>query len=97
MKKRWLVWSMAAAAFGLIVAVLALVRWLQHKRWVEALQDEAPAIRAAAVRGLPPDGNEQLLIDRLADEDADVRLLAAEGWAAQAPKEPRGPEPSSVS
>jgi HEAT repeat protein len=86
MKKHWLVWSMIAAMAGLIIVVFVLVPRLGHHRQVEALNDESPAVRAAAVRALPREGNEQLLIDRLKDADPDVRLLAAQRLGGRGPK-----------
>lgn len=86
MKNRWLVWSIVGVAFGLILVVLIPIPWLRHYQWEEALKQESPAIRAAAIRGLPRQGNEQLLITALMDENPDVRLLATQRLGYPGPK-----------
>jgi HEAT repeat protein len=78
MWKRCLVIALLVA-----VAVLSVVmvrRW-QRVRLEARLGDEDPAVRAAAIRALPLDGNEELIIKMLQDEDADVRLVAVAALA----------------
>jgi HEAT repeat protein len=86
MKRRWPGWATAAVAFGPPIVAFAIVFWPWHPRWEEALRDPNPAVRAAALRKMSRDGNEQLLIDALKDENADVRFLAAEKLRGQGPK-----------
>src|SRR5205823_1035020 len=86
MKKRWLVWSAVAVAFGLDVGAWVLIQRPWHDWRVEALNDESPAVRAAAIRALPREGNEERLIDRLRDENSDVRLVAAARLGGPGPK-----------
>jgi HEAT repeat protein len=78
MKNPWLIGVLAGLAFWGIAAVVAAIAGVWHPGARYSLTDPNPAVRAAAVRELERDGNEQLLIDRLKDEDADVRLLAAQ-------------------
>ena len=75
MNRQRLGWSIVV--LGLPLAVLALTSWLRHGRWVLALREGNPAVRAAALREMPLAGNEGLVIGALDDEDRDVHLLAA--------------------
>ena len=84
MKRRTLLWSVLAVSCGLGLVVLCAVP-SRRQRWEEALADESPAVRAAAVRAMPRGGNEQLLMDALRDGDADVRLLTAQALGGQGP------------
>ncbi len=74
MRRSWRV----AGLVGLVVIVAGVVAvrgWQGQGK--PGLDDENPAVRAAAVRSLPLRGNEERLIAALEDENADVRLLAA--------------------
>jgi HEAT repeat protein len=78
MKNPWLIGVLAGLAFWGVAAVVSAIAGVWHPGARYSLTDPNPAVRAAAVRELKRDGNEQLLIDRLRDEDPDVRLLAAQ-------------------
>jgi HEAT repeat protein len=69
--------KLAVVALGLLLVVAVALSVSRH-RWAAALTDENPAIRAAAVRAMSWVGHNELLIAALDDEDADVRLLAAQ-------------------
>jgi HEAT repeat protein len=86
MKKHWLAWSLAIGACALLLAGLAILPRVRHQRLVKALHDENPAIRAAAIRNMSRQGNEELVIEALQDENADVRLLAAQRLGGPGPK-----------
>jgi hypothetical protein len=73
MKKRWLV---LAAVVGAVLGIVVAGHWPQE-RFIARLDDDSPAVRAAAIRALPLHGNEGRIIKMLEDEDADVRLVAA--------------------
>jgi HEAT repeat protein len=68
-----------------MVVICAVAGWTflarQRQQALAPFTSESPAIRAAAVRNFPRDGDEGLLIARLNDEDADVRLLATQQLA----------------
>jgi HEAT repeat protein len=68
------------ALIGAGPVLLVFCVWrVHHALWSPQnarLDDENPAVRAAAIRSLPPRGNEDLVIKMLEDEDADVRLVA---------------------
>src|SRR5215213_6095026 len=74
MKKRWLRWSIAT---GVVLVVLLMVYWSHQFRLAVAFKDKDPAVRAATIRKLPEGASIELLIGAIADEDPDVRLLAA--------------------
>jgi HEAT repeat protein len=77
MRKQRLILALVLAAPVLFFVLGALaLRW-PESRWVGRLDDESPAVRAAAIRALPLRGNEGSIIWMLDDEDADVRLVAA--------------------
>lgn len=78
MKHPWLIGVLAGLAFWGIAGIVGAVSGVWHPGARDSLTDPNPAVRAAAVRELKRDGNEQLLIDRLKDDDADVRLLAVQ-------------------
>jgi len=84
MNKRWLLLT-AAAVLGLVLVVWVVAPWFQRDRLVQGLHDENPAVRAAAIRRLPWGSDEALLIERLTDDDDDVRLLAAERLGGEGP------------
>jgi HEAT repeat protein len=78
MRKPWLVWLFVGGAAALAFIALEAAPMLQQRRYALALKDSSPAVRAAAIRALDVDGNEQLFIEALGDQDPDVRLLAAD-------------------
>jgi HEAT repeat protein len=51
-----------------------------------SVRDENPAVRAAAIRAMGWHGDANLLIEALRDENADVRLLAAEHLGERGPQ-----------
>jgi HEAT repeat protein len=65
------IWAVAASAFVARQQEQALARFTS----------ESPAVRAAAIRDSSQDGDERLLIARLDDDDADVRLIATQRLA----------------
>ncbi len=78
MRRRRLVWALGAVALGVALGVTALLVEPRPARWQEQdLQDANPAVRATALRARPGP-REEHLIQALEDEDADVRLLAAQ-------------------
>src|SRR5579859_3178528 len=70
-------WFVGGVVIGLITVVLVIVLRSSSNQLEYSLNDENPAIRAAAIREMGSYGNEHLLIDRLNDENPDVRQLAA--------------------
>jgi HEAT repeat protein len=85
MKKYRLAWLLLAV-FGLFLTVSFLWILVEHSSRVHGLADDRPASRAAAIRKMSRTGNEQLLIARLHDDDADVRLLAVERLGGPGPQ-----------
>jgi HEAT repeat protein len=75
MMKRWPVW-LGLVAPGALVAALALPG-CRERRLLRDVKDERAPVRAAALRALPVRGNEHVFIAALADEEADVRFIAA--------------------
>jgi HEAT repeat protein len=75
--KAWIVFLLvlAAAVTGLVVSLAA---GGGSRDWPRELADPDPAVRAQAVRDMPLEGNVDLLIQALRDEDADIRMLAAD-------------------
>src|SRR5437868_368950 len=67
-----------AVGLGVLLGVAVLALWPGGGPGAAALKDPSPAVRAWAVRKLPHDGNMQLLVEALNDEDPDVRLLAVQ-------------------
>src|SRR5262245_3927743 len=65
-----------AAVSGALLLALAVGLWLDRRDWERELRDPDPAVRAGAVRDMPHQGNQHLLVAALRDEDADVRLVA---------------------
>jgi hypothetical protein len=60
-------------------AVLGVYVWTTRPHKLSySLHDPNPAYRAAAVRALNPQGNEEDLVEALKDEDRDIRLIALE-------------------
>jgi HEAT repeat protein len=74
MNTRWLLGG-TGLGFGLVVAALAVVILSQPTAMDYSLENENAAVRAAAIRkGV----DEKRLIERLKDEDPDIRILAAQ-------------------
>jgi HEAT repeat protein len=72
----------SALGVGVLLAVWALTR---HAPTV-SLQDPNPAVRVAAIRAMGTPGDAELLIAALRDEDADVRLVAAQHLGGSGPQ-----------
>ncbi|HWG47142.1 MAG TPA: HEAT repeat domain-containing protein [Gemmataceae bacterium] len=69
------------AGIGLAIAAVLAVPFIYsafcHRRIRLRLDDPSPAVRVAALRATGYEGNVDLLMKGLQDEDADVRLVAA--------------------
>ena len=63
----------------------AIIAW-QQGNWTPALKDKNPAVRVAAIRAMGWHGEANLLIEALQDDNADVRLVAAQHLGAQGPE-----------
>jgi HEAT repeat protein len=91
MAKRLLGWLLAAAALGILIGLF--VGWgMRHPRWTNRLNDESPAVRAAAVRALARSGQRDRLLGALKDPDPDVRVLAADALGGEGPQGPERAE-----
>src|SRR5437588_8382220 len=77
MNKHRLAWSVVAVASGPVLLLSVLVPVLLYSARGGPVKEESPAVRAAAIRGTPRDGNEKRLIEALKGEKPDGRLLAA--------------------
>jgi HEAT repeat protein len=83
MKKHGAVW--VGIALALAAAVAGLFYFSSLGGRANALRDKNPAVRAAALRDGGRDLGTQLLLEALHDEDADVRLLAAQRLGGSGP------------
>jgi vesicle coat complex subunit len=65
--------------FLVVIGIVAvpIASALRHRGTAATLDDPNPAVRVAALRATGSQGNVDLLIQGLQDEDADVRLVAA--------------------
>jgi HEAT repeat protein len=70
------------------LAVGAVFWWVQSRKDEVAarLKDPSPAVRVAAIREADRTPDEDLLIAALSDEDADVRLVAAQRLRGHGPE-----------
>jgi HEAT repeat protein len=78
MKSKFIPWLFVALTFVLMALLVVRELWPEFLGAGPSLDDPDPAIRAAAIRALPLGCNNKALLDRLDDENANVRLLAAE-------------------
>jgi HEAT repeat protein len=86
MKKQWSTSTVVGIALGLFVVLLVVVLWLIAEPQSARLHDANPAIRAAAIRRLSRDWQIGELIQALRDENADVRMLAAQHLEGNGPQ-----------
>jgi HEAT repeat protein len=86
MRRDWPTILKVAVPLAMIVAVVAFVFWRRHERWDKALSDPREAVRADAIRRMSREGNEELLIAALKDDNVDVRLLAVQRLTGPGPK-----------
>jgi HEAT repeat protein len=71
-------------ALGTLAALVA--SGSRDRRLRRDAKDERPAVRAAALRSLSLAGNEGVFIAALKDENADVRMVAAQQLGEEGPK-----------
>lgn len=76
-------WPFVAVA---VVLSLVVILWHRDYQLENELQDENPAIRAAAIRRLNRENHLQLLMNGLKDQSPDVRLLAVQRLGGLGPQ-----------
>src|SRR5437588_8382221 len=77
MNKHRLAWSVVAVASGPVLLLSVLVPVLLYSARGGPVKEESPAVRAAAIRGTPRDGNEHRPIEGLKAENPAVGLTPA--------------------
>jgi HEAT repeat protein len=87
MPSRHFLWAVFLVTLGLGVA--GAIWWNLRLHYRATLQDPNPAVRAAAIRAMGFPGDVNLLIGALQDDNADVRLLAAQHLGGRGPESGR--------
>lgn len=95
-KTRYLFWSLLVITCAQLVYLITLASHIDDIRNRAALHHKSPAVRAAAIRALPNGCCDDLLIERLHDDDADVRLVAVAKIGDQFGYNSRGANPAQM-